>query len=73
MGSRCNKRLQKLITVKEEEEGTNLNLPANGVVVFGRAGSKAPELAATATPTTPTTAPVGTRKIIKWLAKLKRK
>ena len=73
VGSRCNERLQKLITVREEEEGTNLNLPANGVVVFGRAGSKGPELAPTATPTTPTNAPVGKGKITKWLAKLKKK
>ncbi|RBR26374.1 uncharacterized protein FIESC28_00779 [Fusarium coffeatum] len=72
-GSRCNERLQKLIAFKEEEEGTNLNLPANGVVVFGRAGSKAPDLATTATPTTPTTVPVGKGKITKWLAKLKKK
>ena len=73
LGTRCNDRLQKLIIVKEEEDGTDLNLPANGVVVFGRAGSKAPELAATATPTTPIKAPVGTRKIKKWLTKMKRK
>ncbi|CAG7566014.1 unnamed protein product [Fusarium equiseti] len=73
VGPRCNERLQRLITFKEEEDGTNLNLPANGVVVFGRAGSKAPELAATATLTTPTTTSVGKGKITKWLAKLKKK
>lgn len=74
MGSRCNERLQKLITVKEEQHGTNLNLPANGVVVFGRAGSKATELTvpapATAVTTTP---PVGKRRISKLLAKLRKK
>jgi hypothetical protein len=73
VGTRCNERLQRLITFKEEEDGTNLNLPANGVVVFGRAGSKAPELAATATPITPTTTSVGRGKITKWLTKLKKK
>ncbi|RFN45631.1 hypothetical protein FIE12Z_10133 [Fusarium flagelliforme] len=73
VGTRCNERLQKLITFKEEDDGTNLNLPANGVVVFGRAGSKAPELAATATPTTTATASVGKGRITKWLAKLRDK
>ena len=73
-GSRCNERLQKLITVKEEQHGTALNLPANGVVVFGRAGSKAPDLTipgpAAAVATTP---PVGKRRMSKWLAKLRKK
>ncbi|KAH7174217.1 uncharacterized protein B0J16DRAFT_348299 [Fusarium flagelliforme] len=73
VGTRCNERLQKLITFKEEGDGTHLNLPANGVVVFGRAGSKAPELAPTATPTTTTTISVGKGKITKWLARLRDK
>ncbi|KAJ4111444.1 hypothetical protein NW768_011797 [Fusarium equiseti] len=72
VGSRCNERLQKLITFKEGQHGTNLNLPANGVVVFGRTGSKVSESTAPATAVTPTPS-AGKRRISKLLDKFRKK
>ncbi|CAM1507704.1 Fc.00g045520.m01.CDS01 [Cosmosporella sp. VM-42] len=78
VGSRCHERLQKLITVKDGQQGTNLGLPATGAVVFGRPGSKASKStvaaagqppSGTVVPTTPVPALVKKGKLKKWWAK----
>ncbi|KAL3442478.1 hypothetical protein BJX65DRAFT_224503 [Aspergillus insuetus] len=43
---RCHQRLQKLIPLRNWQAGNNLNLPAEGAVVFGRPSSKVLALAA---------------------------
>ncbi|KAM0342064.1 hypothetical protein ACHAPU_009792 [Fusarium lateritium] len=40
LGSHCHERLQKLVSVQDGQQGTDLGLPATGAVVFGRSGSK---------------------------------
>ncbi|KAG8356629.1 hypothetical protein FVEN_g5670 [Fusarium venenatum] len=82
VGSTCCDRLQRLIFVKDGQQGTNLALPATGAVVFSKRASEATGLSVTAVgqllsgpalATTPTIALGKRGKLKKWWSEMGNK